>query len=235
MIVSVHQPHFFPWMGYLNKALRSDVFVWLHSVQYRKQYYQNRTKIKNPQTDQSFWLTLSVHAKSDAHNIDQVMLADPKWREPVLRTIENFYGKAAYFSDCWPPIAHALMQASDNLDDVNYRTFLALLQVLELGSLRVERVGNLHISSTDPTLRLVEICRLLNATHYISGKGGHNYLRAEEFEKVGIQMIWQAFDPDKVVYAQAGNTFLSGLSVLDCLLNVGPSKTKELALDAWCP
>ena len=46
MIVSVHQPHFLPWTGYLNKLVHSDVFVWLDSVQYRKNYFQNRTEIR---------------------------------------------------------------------------------------------------------------------------------------------------------------------------------------------
>jgi hypothetical protein len=232
MIVGIHQPHFLPWMGYFNKALRSEVFVWLHSVQYRKNYYQNRTRIKNPQNEQPFWLTLPVHANHDTR-IDQVTIADPKSRERIHKTVEQFYHKAPCFAQCWPPIAEAMWKATDNLDDINYRTFLAMLRLMDAGSLNIVRVGELPATSDDPTLRLVEICRSLKATRYIAGKGGHNYLRVEEFDKAGIGVIWQTFDSARVLYPQRGNTFLPGLSVVDSLFNVGPAQTRELALAAW--
>ncbi len=233
MIVSIHQPHLLPWLGYMNKALSSDVFVWLHSVQYRKNYYQNRTKIKNV-NEQPLWLTLPVHAKLGMP-IDQVTIADPGWRERLQKTVEQCYRKTRYFAECWPPLAEALRDASDNLNDVNFRTFTVLLQLLDGGSLQVKAISDLPATSSDPTLRLVEACTTLGATHYIAGKGGQNYLRVEEFEQVGIKVLWQAFDPANVTYPQMGKTFAPGLSVIDCLFNVGALKTRQLLLDAWKP
>lgn len=233
-IVSIHQPHFLPWAGYLNKALRSDVFVWLHSVQFRKNYYQNRTRIKNSQSGQPFWLTLPVHAHLGMP-IDQVTLADAKGRERVHKTVEQFYRKAPHFAETWPSLVQAMNEASDNLNDVNYRTFLALLRLLDGNSLHVVNASELSASSEDPTMRLVEICTELGATHYIAGKGGHNYLRVDEFDKVGIKVLWQEFNPSKVIYRQQGETFLPGLSVIDCLFNEGSERTKELIVNAWTP
>lgn len=114
VIVSIHQPHFLPWIGYFNKVLQSDAFVWLNYVQYRKNYYQNRTKVKNA-NEELFWLTLPVHAKHDTV-IDQVMIADSRWRVRISKTVEQCYRKAPYFAECWPTLSAAIMGAPDSLD-----------------------------------------------------------------------------------------------------------------------
>jgi hypothetical protein len=233
MILSIHQPHFLPWMGYFNKVLQSEVFVWLHSVQYRKNYYQNRTKIKNV-NEAPLWLTLPVHAKLGIP-IDQVTLADPRWRERVSKTVTQCYCKAPYFDEVWEVINDAMTSSSDNLSDVNFRTFSAVLGLLRGEQVRVELASNLPASSPDPTLRLVELCTAAGGKTYIAGKGGHNYLRVEEFERAGIRVIWQDFVSDGVTYKQSGKVFVPGLSIVDCLFNVGPAAARELTLNAWKP
>ncbi len=233
MIVSIHQPHFLPWPGYFNKVIHSDVFVWLHSVQYRKNYFQNRTKIKNG-AESPFWLTLPVHAKLELP-IDQVIVADPTWRTRIQRTIEQSYRKTPFFEQCWPALSSAFQSAPDTLDGVNYQSFMALLQLLDVQHVRVVRAEEIPVVATDPTKRLVDMCEWLGATHYIAGKGGHNYLRAGDFAVSGIQVIWQDFDPTCFVYPQKGHTFLEGLSVVDCLFNIGPENTRELVENAWMP
>ena len=233
MIVGIHQPHFLPWLGYFNKVLRSDVFVWLHSVQYRKNYYQNRTRIKNI-NEVPLWLTLPVHA-SLGMLIDEVTIADARWREKIRKTVEQCYRKAPCFQDCWPPLLEAMAGSSDKLHDVNFRLFMAVLNLVGAGSTRIEQAGSVGGDSDDPTLRLVNICRNVGATAYIAGKGGHNYLRASEFEATNIHVIWQEFDPDSTVYPQTGKTFVAGLSVLDALFNLGGERTREIILSAWEP
>jgi len=233
MIVSIHQPHFLPWMGYFNKVLRSQVFVWLHSVQYRKNYFQNRTQIKNV-NEQPLWLTLPVHAKLGM-NIDQVMVADPRWSERICKTVEQCYRKAPYFAECWPTLEQSLRSASGNLDEIDFQSFSALLKLLNGQAVQVTRIGDLDLKSDDPTERLVEVCIALGASAYVAGRGGRNYLREDAFERAGIEVLWQDFPSERVVYQQIGKSFVSGLSVIDCLFNVGPIRTRELVLGAWAP
>jgi hypothetical protein len=236
LIISIHQPHFLPWLGYFNKVLHSDVFVWLHTVQFRRRYFQNRAQLRHNVTDQPFWLTLAVHAGRQTR-IDEVELADPRWREKVRKTIELCYGRAPCFDDCWPPIEAALERSSDCLDDVNYQTFSAVLEMLGADALRIERAGDLVTSSADAdaTERLLEICLAVGATGYIAGEGGRNYMRTDLFEQRGVKILWQHYDPLTVSYPQPGNGFLPGLSVVDCLFNVGAARTRDLALQAWSP
>ena len=63
----------------------------------------------------------------------------------------------------------------------------------------------------------------------------HNYLETEQFERAGIEVIWQEFSPANVVYPQAGGEFVPGLSFVDCLFNVGPEEARALVTQAWQP
>ena len=48
MIVSIHQPNFFPWIGYFDKINRSDKFIFLtDSLRSKNDKYLTRTKILN--------------------------------------------------------------------------------------------------------------------------------------------------------------------------------------------
>ena len=58
MIIAVHQPQYLPWLGYFDKMRRADVFCYLNDVQYKKNEWQNRNRIKNAQGWQ--WLTVPV-------------------------------------------------------------------------------------------------------------------------------------------------------------------------------
>ncbi|MCC2671731.1 MAG: WbqC-like family protein, partial [Armatimonadetes bacterium] len=49
MLVGIHQPHYLPWLRYFEKIARSDVFIVLDDVQYEKNGFQNRNKIKTAQ------------------------------------------------------------------------------------------------------------------------------------------------------------------------------------------
>jgi hypothetical protein len=228
VIVSVHQPPFLPWLGYFNKALSSDVFVLLHTVQYRKNYYQNRTRVRNVD-GRPLWLTLPVHAHLGMR-IDEVRIAEPRWRERIARTVEQCYHKAAFLPVVWPPLKEALAGTEDRLDVVNEAAFRSVLGVLGGPAIRIVRSGELTSAASDPTQRLVEICRELGATRYLAGRGGRRYMRVGDFERAGIEVVWQEYDAGAVTYPQGGGEFLGGLSILDALLHVGPAAARELAL-----
>ena len=57
-IVAIHQPNFLPWIGYFYKIVKSDIFVFLDNVQYTKNSFINRNKIKTSQGE--MWLTVPV-------------------------------------------------------------------------------------------------------------------------------------------------------------------------------
>lgn len=231
MIVSIHQPHFLPWMGYMNKVMNSDKFVWLDTVQFRKNYFQNRTKIKSI-TGVTLWLTLPVHNHL-GDLISNIRISESAWKKKIIGKIHANYSKAPYYSK----YSDALYEVwagceSDSLADINLVTFMHLKELLNIQT-DISLASEMQIQSSDPTGRLVEICRKLGATAYIAGRGGKDYMNLALFEKENIKVIWQDFDPGKVSYSQIGDGYVAGLSIIDCLFNVGRGVAENLTQRAW--
>ena len=72
MIMSAHQPAYLPWLGYFDKIRRSDIFIFLDTVQYEKNSFTNRNKIKSQ--NGPIWLSIPV-IKTD--HFDKIMSEMP--------------------------------------------------------------------------------------------------------------------------------------------------------------
>ena len=81
--------------------------------------------------------------------------------------------------------------------------------------------------SGQPTERLVKVCKKLGADTYISGIGGKSYLDEKLFEKNKIILKYQNYNP--IRYLQhTSKSFISNLSIIDLLANVGSKSGKLL-------
>ncbi len=95
MLVAIHQLHYLPWLRYLEKIARADLFVVLDDVQYTKNGFQNRNKIKQA----GGWMYLTVPVKERAGQLlREVELAGDAWRASHWRALETNYRRAPYFA-----------------------------------------------------------------------------------------------------------------------------------------
>ncbi|MBU1996568.1 MAG: WbqC family protein, partial [Candidatus Omnitrophica bacterium] len=95
MIVSIHQPQYLPWLGYFDKIIRSDVFVLLDNVQFKKNDWQNRNKIKTSQGAQ--WITVPIIHDFGQSISDTQTNNTVNWKEEHLKTLTINYSKSKYF------------------------------------------------------------------------------------------------------------------------------------------
>src|SRR5271170_3619491 len=100
MIVSAHQSHFLPWLGYFDKIRRADLFVVVDHVQFERGDFQNRNRILTRSGVQ--WLTLPVRQRSRSERIlekeiDDRLVGGVSWGEKIARTLHHAYGRAPYF------------------------------------------------------------------------------------------------------------------------------------------
>jgi hypothetical protein len=212
-----------PWLGYFDKIVRSETFVFLDNVQFKKNEFQNRNKIKTAQG--WMWLTVPVLYKYP-EQINEVKINNEiDWRKKHLRTLVINYQKAPHFHGIFPKIEQFYAGDSPSISEVNSESVLMLL-----GQLRVERriviASALGHLPEEPSERLAAICESLGADTYLSGAGGRAYLDLEPFNKKGITVKFQTFNHP--VYPQLYGDFIPNLSFLDLLFNCGPDSLNIL-------
>lgn len=215
MLVTIHQPNYMPWPGFFNKWMLADAFVILDTVQYHKNEWQNRNRIKTAQG--AAWITVPVTYRFP-ERINEVGIAAGPWARKQVAMIEQAYAKAPYLDEFWSPIRELLIQPHDRVSDLN----IALIRLLGdiLGCTAPLHVASeMAVACDEQSGRLIEICRQLGGSGYLSGQEGRNYLDRTAFDEAGISLWFQqAAAPH---YPQLHGDFISHLSVIDMLFNVG--------------
>ena len=85
MKIAIHQPQYLPWIGYFDKIDKADVFVLLDDVQYKKNEWQNRNRIRSSNGWQ--WITVPVQ-HNFGEKIDQVKIDNnTHWREDHYKSL----------------------------------------------------------------------------------------------------------------------------------------------------
>lgn len=221
----VLQPGYLPWLGYFDLMRRADVFVHYDDVQFDKHGWRNRNRVKGSKGP--IWLTVPVrHGGRSGQSILDVEIDDRQdWRRKHLATIGQLYARAPFLATLLPRLREALEEPCLRLVDLD----LALTRWLaaELGiAAPCHRASELGIGG-DRNERLLNLCRHFGATRYLSGNAAQDYLDVERFRAAGVEVAWQ--DYAHPIYPQLHGEFVSHLSVLDLLLNVGAASLATLS------
>lgn len=219
------QPGYLPWLGYFAQLHRSDVFVVYDDVQFDKESWRNRNRIKTPADVQ--WLTVPVLTKGRHLSSNREIEIDhtSAWRRKHLRSLEQNYRQAPFFDEYISRFASLYERSWRYLIDLN----LACLDVLAsaLGLERDIRLASELRASGRGTERLIGLCHALGATTFFEGAAGRGYIDAQAFSRAGLALEYQ--DYRHPVYPQLFGAFVPYLSVVDLLFNCGPRSLEILA------
>lgn len=223
MIVSIHQPQYLPWLGYFDKIAGCDIFIFLDNVQFKKNEWQNRNKIK---TDQKWqWLSVPVIHRF-GQKINEVEINNTvRWGKKHLQALATNYSKAPFFKEHLDFFVETYAQEWKRLLDINLHLIQYLAKALGISNKKFHLASE-YQSREGPTERLVDLCKLVGADVYLSGQDGAKYLDLDEFKKEGIQVIFQSYKHP--LYPQLFGEFEPHLSVVDLLFNCGPESLSIL-------
>jgi len=163
MKITIHQPNHFPYLGFFQKMEQADLFVILDDVQYSKENFQNRNKFLNKNGVEE-WFNVEVEKDANKKLIKDVMVSsNPKWREKLLKKIQTNF-----------KLDLNEIYNHDKLIDINMASIKYCMKSLNITTpIRFSSELNLNSSRSQ---KLADICEYFNATEYISGEGGANYL-----------------------------------------------------------
>ena len=224
MIFTAHQPAYLPWLGLIHKIAISDAYVYLDNVQFEKNSFTNRNKIKT--ANGPIWLTVPIFLKNHIKKtIKDIKIDNTKnWRESHLKSIYLNYKKASYFNKYADFFEDVYKKEWDSLSDLN--DYMLQWFLKELGiKVKYYKASELNLQSHKSEL-VLEMCKKLEANLYVFGQLGRDYAKKEDFAKEGIKTYFQDFKHPE--YPQLWGEFTPCLSIIDLLFNCGEKSLEIL-------
>jgi len=220
MRAAIVQSSYIPWKGYFSLIHLVDHFVLLDDVQYTRRDWRNRNCIRTPQGLR--WLSIPVLTKGlRTQRVCDATVADPGWAERHWRTISQSYRRAPGWAEI-APLLEGLYEAcagETKLSAVNERFLRAIAGLL---GITTPLSWSMQYSvPEDRNERLIELCRRLGSTEYLTGPAARGYLDEARCAAAGLRIRWMDYGgyPD---YPQVhGSPCQHQVTILDLLANLG--------------
>lgn len=229
-IVASIQSSYIPWKGYFDVINAADEFIFLDHVQYTKQDWRNRNRIKSHRGD--IWLTVPVEKSKTNIAIKDVRVADAHWGRKHWNIISASYAKAPYFKEFRDVFKPLFLSGSEKfLCEVNYKFIFAINKIL--GITTPIRWSTDYDLAEGKTERLIDLCKKLKADVYLCGPAAHSYLDEASFREAGMEVEWIDYS-GYVEYDQLFPPFEHQVSIVDLILHKGaaaPEYMKSFGVD----
>ena len=225
--VAIMQPTYLPWLGYFDLIDCSNIFVFLDDVEFSRQSWQQRNRIKAATGEQ--WLTVPVIRKGRSkQKITEVIInASSAFHIKHIKTINQNYSKALYYNRYIDEFSMILNKQHQYLVELNIDliSWFCLMLGITTKVIRSSRIIN--VGKAGKVERLVYICKELGADHYLSPAGSKDYIDQNNlFVKSGINVSYQNYSHP--TYSQLYGDFIPYMSIIDLLFNEGDSSLKIL-------
>ena len=217
-ILASIQPCYLPWRGYFHVIQQSDIFVFADNLQYNKQNWRNRNRIKT--VNGPIWLTVPIQRQSSRGraNINEVMIDNSRqWGLGHWDMICQAYHRAPFFEKYQAFFKEMLFRQWEKLDDLVICLTEYICNLLKI-KVQFVRASDIDVQGRKMDY-LVDMCRKLDATHYLSGPSAKSYIEEEKLKDIGVTLQYQNYNYP--TYPQLHGQFADHMSIIDLLFNCG--------------
>lgn len=214
--LAILQSNYIPWKGYFDMIAAVDEFILYDDMQFTKNDWRNRNKIKTPKSIE--WITVPV-GKDITRRIRDVEIPDSRWQTKHWKTLESNYRRAPYFEEISAWLSPLYLEKSyTHLSTLNRTLIEAVCKYLEINT-KISNSWDYQLIE-GKTERLLDLCQQVGATEYISGPAAMDYIDKKVFDQSTIKLTWFDYEgyPD---YPQLWGEFTHNVSILDLLFNCG--------------
>lgn len=217
MKIGIVQPYLFPYIGYFQLINCVDLFVIYDDVQWIKKGWLNRNRIIVNGDVANFSFPVSLPSSRCMINEAVIPLEFEGARVKFIKKLENSYGRAPNFNVVFELVQRCLsygvvgggfsqlVQKSLN----ECCSYLGIDTKLSLSS----ELGNSDLKSQE---RIIDICKLLGAKHYINPIGGKALYSHDVFSKRDLRLSF--LRSREIEYHQWADVFYPALSIIDVMM-----------------
>jgi hypothetical protein len=228
-LYAIHQPNFFPWLGYFDRIRQVDTFIFFDHVQREGgRTISQRVKVNGPK--EPVWITMPL-AKTGrlGERLCETEMQGPQENySKILDKLRNYYRRAPYYRDTLQLLTD-LTPTTHLLATYNRHVIETLAELLECNTTftSCSDQPKLMESEARRTDMIVETCQAFGVARYMSGKGCLEFLDVDSFSQNEIDLQFQEFTHPTYVQS-GGRDFQPGLSVIDTLFNLGVEGTRGI-------
>jgi hypothetical protein len=225
--VAILQSNYIPWKGYFDIIASVDEFILYDEVQFTKNDWRNRNRIKTPTGAK--WLSIPVGANL-RRRVCEVQLPRDDWRRKHWKTLETNYRRAPFFEEL-AVVCRPLYESPEQLTLSAFnRSFIEA--ICAYIGIRTTISDSSHYPGIgERTERLVDICLRARASEYVTGPSAKAYLDVAAFGAHGIGVRW--FDYSGYpAYPQLWGDFIHEVSIVDLLFNCGRESRRYMKCSA---
>ena len=224
--LAIIQSNYIPWRGYFDIIDRVDTFMILDDVQFSKNTWRNRNRLKTPKGPA--WLTIPVATGGKfGQTIAEVEVADRSWAAKHWQLWSQNYAATPYFKSYSGKLKDLYGRAAElrRLSEINVLFLRTLCEWLG--------ISTTFISSADfavtgvKTDRVVALCQASGADRYLSGPAAQDYIEVEKFISAGIELEYIDYSGYRE-YDQPFPPFEPAVSAIDLILCTGPEAIRYI-------
>jgi hypothetical protein len=220
--IGILQPSYLPWIGYFDQIIKSDIFVFYDDVQYDKNGWRNRNRIKTANGPQ--WLTVPVLLKGKEFPLIKDVEIDrsQNWVKKHVAAIEQNYKKCKYYDGFICDLLQG--EVWKWLWELDVVLINAIMKYLDIDT--ITSLSCAILKRDDKIRRLIDIIKYCDGDIFIEGAAGRDYIDPVIFKQEGIDIVFQ--DYQHPIYEQRYGEFVSHLSIIDLIFNCGKEETLRI-------
>lgn len=227
MIVSIHQPCYFPWLGLLDKIDQSDEHVVMDEVQLNDAAFQHRNLFLSAD-GKAKYLSIPFNRKHYLQRkYRELEITDQRWRRDHLNFISNGYRKHPFFGEVFPVIEGFFTREYASLFEAVLTSIRICMDFFDIGTKLVMQSELDYDRSMRRGELVMELLQATGADGYLSGTGAQAYLDEGCFGG-SVALHYNRFTHPEYQQRNSGLSFVPGLSCVDVLFNLGINGSRQL-------
>jgi hypothetical protein len=218
MKLAIMQPYLFPYIGYFQLVAAVNKFVIYDDVNFIKGGWINRNNVLINKKSNLFTVPLNKASSYTLINETKINLKFYNiWKVKFLRSLEQSYKRSPYFTEVYNLIENVLeINENDLISELAVNSIKNVSDYLQLDTEICKTSENYNNKTKSGQERVLDICGIEKASHYINPIGGIELYSKNTFKENGIALNFIKSKP--IIYSQFDNDFSPWLSIIDVLM-----------------
>lgn len=230
MKLALHQPYFFPYIGYFTVLKNVDIYVHSDTMQYIRHGWINRNRILSSNGEWKY-IVVPIKKQDYTTKINEVQIDyNQNWQKKMLGQLENYRKTAPFFHETRELVCEVIEKKYDNIAELNINSVKCVLDYLHIKQ-DIYRLSELNIEDNkinEPDEWGIAVSKAFaNVTEYWNAPGGKEFYDVDKYNQNDLKI---AFVKSclKEYPQKRGKEFVPGLSVLDVMMYNTPEEIRQM-------